>query len=234
MNKKENLELMTKWGLTDKVMDMAKLRFNQGFNIFNTEKFLKDLFNSPEFRGAMPNFTTKLPTTVDSVQYDKLSTEVVNMGFFDILGEKNIVTESGYIKKEPDEYLDGMQLCDRLRYALAFEESEHYESFDEDMRREFIFRVFKHIVLGGTICQYEDSVNEYLTATQLMYKDLVTVFKDSDTQEIKVGSIVLSVTHIDGAGVFGDSDHPQNWLYVIIDPIHWHVNVWFHKWSSWW
>ena len=234
MGKKENIELMAKWGLTEKDMDLAKFRFNQSFNIFNTDKFVKDLLNSYELRTAMPNLWSKLPATVDSVQYEKLTTEVINMGFFDILWEKDIATETGYIKKEPDELLDGMQMGDRLRYALAFEESEHYLCFDSEMRKEFIFRVFQHIALGGTICQYEDTINEYLTSTQLAYKDLVTVFKDSETKEIKVGSVVLQINGVDGSDLFGDSVHPQNWMYVIIDPLHWHVNVWFHKWTSWW
>ena len=215
-------------------MNLSGFRFNQGFNVFNTDKFVKDLLNSYEFRAAMPALASKIPEVVDSVQYDRLTTEVVNMGFFDILWEKDIVTETGYIKKEPDEYLDGLQLGDRLRYALALNESEYYLCFDDDMRREFIFRIFMHIALGGTMCQYEDSITEYLTSTQLFYKDLVTVFKDSETKEIKVGSIVLQISKINGSEIFEGSDHPQNWMYIIIDPVHWHVKAWYHKWSSWW
>lgn len=123
---------------------------------------------------------------------------------------------------------------DRLRYALAFEESEYYEVFDDQMRNEFIFRIFQHLVLGGSLCQYEDTAKEYLEETQKFYKDMVTVYKDSETDEIKVGSLVFQIKKIDDTEVFGDSDHPQNWLYVIVDPIHWHVNVWYHQWKSWW
>lgn len=224
---------MQKWGLVNE-MELCKFRFNQGFNVFNIERFLKDLLNSAEFRASMPVFGSKLSPVVDSVKFEKLSTEVINMGFFDILCDKDISTESGYIKKEPDEYLEGMVMGDRLRYALAFEESEYYLIFDDEMRKEFIFRVFKHLVLGGSICQYEDNVNEYLKNTQLLYKDLVTVFKDSETGEVKVGSHVFEIKMFDDTELFGDSDHPQNWAYVIVDPIHWHVNVWYHTWKAWW
>eukprot|EP00349_Pseudokeronopsis_sp_Brazil_P007979 CAMPEP_0202964038 /NCGR_PEP_ID=MMETSP1396-20130829/8107_1 /ASSEMBLY_ACC=CAM_ASM_000872 /TAXON_ID= /ORGANISM="Pseudokeronopsis sp., Strain Brazil" /LENGTH=51 /DNA_ID=CAMNT_0049685805 /DNA_START=287 /DNA_END=442 /DNA_ORIENTATION=+ len=48
------------------------------------------------------------------------------MSFFDFFKTKGIVAESGYIKKEMDEYIDGMQLGDRLRQALAWEESEYF------------------------------------------------------------------------------------------------------------
>jgi cilia- and flagella-associated protein 300 len=155
INSKDTQQVLTKWGL-DKDMELSKFRFNQSFNMFNADRFLKELFNSYEFRAAMPGFSSNLPAKVDSVQYDRLTTEVINMGFFDILPEKEITTYTGYIKKEPEELLDGLQLGDRLRYALAFEESEYYEIFDEQMRKELIFCVFKHISLGGSLCQYED------------------------------------------------------------------------------
>lgn len=226
--------MLKKWGLSEKDMELSKFRFNQKFNQFNTDRFLKDLFNSAEFRAAMPALSAHFSSTVDSVQSERLSTEVVNMGFFDILCERDITTQTGYIKKEPDEYLEGMQMGDRLRYSLAFQESEHYEVFTDEMRKEFIFRIFQHLVLGGSLCQYEDSVNEYLTQTQLFYKDLMSVYKDTETDSIKVGSLVFQITGVDENPLFGDSEHPQNWAYVIIDPIHWHVNVWYHKWQSWW
>lgn len=215
-------------------MELVKFRYNQSFTLFNTEKFLAELFNSAEFRAAAPGFSAILPEKVDTIEYSKLSTEVVNMGFFDILCDKDITTTTGYIKKEPDEYLEGMVMGDRARYALAFEESEFYEIFDDKIRKEFIFRIFKHLVLGGAVWQFEDNIKDYLEQTQKFYKDLVAVFKDSETEDIKVGSHAFEIKKINDSDVFGDSEHPQNWAYVVVDPIHWHVNIWYHKWSSWW
>jgi hypothetical protein len=60
------------------------------------------------------------------------------------------------------------------------------------------------------------------------------VYKDTETNDVKVGSIALKITKIDDMDIFDGSDHPQNWMYVIIDPIHWHVNTWYHKWVSHW
>ena len=48
------------------------------------------------------------------------------MSFFDFFNEKDIVTETGYIKKEPDEIIEGISLGDRLRYSLVFEDSEYF------------------------------------------------------------------------------------------------------------
>lgn len=48
------------------------------------------------------------------------------MSFFDFLHEKDITTSDGYIKKEPDEIVEGVNLGDRLRYALLNEESDYF------------------------------------------------------------------------------------------------------------
>jgi hypothetical protein len=48
------------------------------------------------------------------------------MSFFDFLNDKDITVSDGYIKKEPDEIIEGVSLGDRLRYSLLFEDSEYY------------------------------------------------------------------------------------------------------------
>ena len=47
------------------------------------------------------------------------------------------------------------------------QESEHWELFSEDERQEFLFLLFKHLILGGPICQYDDKVERYLEVFQL-------------------------------------------------------------------
>lgn len=42
---------------------------------------------------------------------------------------------------------------DELRRCLLNEDSDNFHLFDEDDRSEFIFNLFKTIVLGGPICQ---------------------------------------------------------------------------------
>lgn len=53
------------------------------------------------------------------------------------------------------------------------EDSEKYEIFSQADREEFLFCLFKHLCLGGALCQYEDVLNPYLETTKLIYKDLV-------------------------------------------------------------
>jgi len=56
---------------------------------------------------------------------------------------------------------------------LLLSDSDNYEMFSEEDRREFIFLVFRHLCLGGAVCQYEDTIQPYLDATKAIYKDLI-------------------------------------------------------------
>ena len=55
-------------------------------------------------------------------------------------------------------------------------ESEEYKLFSEQERNEFIFRIFKHLVLGGRLCQFEDEINNYINCTKLFYKHLIRYY----------------------------------------------------------
>ena len=57
------------------------------------------------------------------------------------------------------------------------EESDNYDIFNESDRKEFLFQLFKHLCLGGEVCQFEDNVQAYLDFTKLLYKDLVRCVK---------------------------------------------------------
>lgn len=52
-------------------------------------------------------------------------------------------------------------------------ESEHYYVVGREERGEFLFRLFKHLCLGGELCQYEDTIDPYMSTTKQIYKDLI-------------------------------------------------------------
>jgi len=54
------------------------------------------------------------------------------MSFFDVLHEKDIVMDDGYIKKEMEEIFEGISLGDRMRKALLWEESDYFFELQED------------------------------------------------------------------------------------------------------
>ena len=88
------------------------------------------------------------------------------------------------------------------------------------------------------MCQYENNIKEYLDLVKHLYKDLVVVAKDPDSQEIKCYSQVFRIDSILGFEnqlyATKDDNHPQNCFYVIIDPINWHTNFFYHKWVKHW
>lgn len=56
---------------------------------------------------------------------------------------------------------------------LLDEESEEYNLYSEEKRNEFVFRIFQMLVLGGILCQFEDTLEPYLDVTKNIYKDLI-------------------------------------------------------------
>ena len=56
---------------------------------------------------------------------------------------------------------------------LLLDDSDNYDVYSDSERDEFLFRLFKHVCLGGSICQYEDKIEPYLDVTKALYKDLI-------------------------------------------------------------
>lgn len=85
--------------------------------------------------------------------------------------------------------------------------------------------------------QFDDDVTEYLSLTKNLYKDLIAVAKDQETGEVKTQSFVFRVSSISqssGAKMAFFEKHPQDCLYVLVDPLHWHATVFAYRWKSAW
>lgn len=78
---------------------------------------------------------------------------VINMTFFDRLTANKIVREGGRIRKCFDEVCGDFVISDELRKTLLLEDSDNYCIFSDKERKEFLFRVLKHIALGGAVNQ---------------------------------------------------------------------------------
>ena len=164
------------------------------------------------------------------------------MSFFDVFQEANITLEDGSIRQYYEERYEGMLLGDKMRQALVWEEYDDPDAWDlvhqDKYQNEFIFKLFQVICLGGGVSQYETNINDYLNIVKLLYKDLVCVAKDSDTQQIKSFTQVFRVDKLEGHETSlytpKEEGHPQNCLYVCVDPINWHVNFFYNKWIPYW
>jgi len=104
--------------------------------------------------------------------------------------------------------------------------------FDAEDKDEFLFRVFSHLILGGSLCQYEDFVHPYIETTKKIYKDLISVTKSSANGQQDRLQILSSVYKIHSVsnGTYGSGEgdfakdllfhKPEfnNFLYIIVNP----------------
>jgi cilia- and flagella-associated protein 300 len=223
---------LQKWGFLPH-MSLFKFRFDQPYNEFNPLPFLIDLVNSPEVASIISAFHSgKTVERVDSLAYTEIRAQTTTMDIFQLLMEKDLIYHNGNIKKVIPDFFEEIEICDKIRECLIVEESEDYGILDE-FRNEFLFRIFEHVAIGGGVCQYEDEIEPYLEVVKGMYKDLVAVTKDSETNEFKVTSKVFQIQSNEQFQLFLNP-HRQDFCYVTVDPGYRHVNVWSHKWTGAW
>lgn len=225
-------ELQHKWGFS--AMQVAKFRFDRPFNSMTPSDFLRDLANSTEVRRAFsPINSAARVEVVSELKFTELRVRLTSMDLFDRLRDSGKVDETGSIRKMIPDYIEGIEVADRVREVLMVEESEDYGLFSAEERSEFLFKVFEHLVLGGGLCQYEDEINAYLDHAKALYKDFVAVGKDQASGELRVLSRVYSLEGSSDFDPFPET-HRQNFLYAAVDPSYRHVNLWWNKWQSAW
>ena len=220
-------------------MELVKFRFNTSFQLKDLDRFLKDLFNDPIIKKNFPPLSHVIPPgeqkEIEHFKYKVLSTKAVTMDIFDVMYERNLVSpETGYIHQDYDQYVEDITVSDKLKQALLIEDSESYMAFEPESRDEFLFHIFQRIVVGGSLCQYENNVQPYLDMTKCFYKDIVSAAKDPDSGKIYIRSVPIEILEIEKSNIYKIKNHPQNFFYVIIDPYQRYVHLWYHKWVPFW
>ncbi|KAM7084818.1 cilia- and flagella-associated protein 300 isoform 2-T2 [Molossus nigricans] len=179
LSTQETTSRLRQWSMLGRIRAQA-FGFDQVFQPYRKDDFVMAFFKDPN---VIPN----LKLLSDSGQWITLGTEVkkiealnvpctqLSMSFFKRLYNEDIVRDSGHIVKCLDSFCDPFLISDELRKVLLVEDSEKYEIFSQPDREEFLFCLFKHLCLGGALCQYEDVLNPYLETTKLIYKDLVRI-----------------------------------------------------------
>jgi len=115
----------------DKDCFVRKFRFNQSFHLIGAEDFLKALVNSPVVQARLP-FLQHVGTS-SGLSYKQISCEVLNLSYFDFLEELDIINgATGMIRGAPDEWVDEMQLGNKLRLAMLWEDDDNYCDLQED------------------------------------------------------------------------------------------------------
>ncbi|XP_043385373.1 transcriptional coactivator YAP1 isoform X5 [Chelonia mydas] len=189
---------LRKWSMHGRMTAQA-FSFDQRFKAYQKDEFVKAFFNDPNVSANLKLLTasgqwTTLGTKVKKTEAMVVPCTQVSMSFFDRLYSEGVVRETGYIVKCYDDYYDGIPISDELRKVLLLEDSDHFDLFSQSNREEFLFCLFKHLCLGGTLCQFEDVLGPYLETTKALYKDLVSVQKDPETKEIIIISTIFKVS----------------------------------------
>lgn len=108
---------------------VSKFRFNKSFHLVGADEFLKDLFNSPQVISSFSPLSGLGVGKCTGLKYTHMTSSVLNMSYFDILHEINVCGENGHIRADMEEIYEGINLGDKLRKALLWEEAME----DEDI-----------------------------------------------------------------------------------------------------
>ncbi|XP_074072653.1 cilia- and flagella-associated protein 300 [Macrotis lagotis] len=232
----DTVQRLRKWSMQGRLCAQA-FGFDQNFQAYCKDDFVTAFFKDPNVISDLKMLSDSsgrwinLGTEVKKVEAINISCTQISMTFFDRLCSEGIVREGGHIVKCLDNFCDPFLISDELRKVLLMEDSEKYEIFSQLDRQEFLFCIFKHLCLGGLLCQYEDILDPYLETAKTIYKDLVSVVKEPQTKNIRVTSVVFKVTAYDENGMCYPStkNHEQSFSYFIVDPLKRHVNVFYHN-----
>ncbi|XP_069032827.1 cilia- and flagella-associated protein 300 [Embiotoca jacksoni] len=228
---KHTLALFMKWSMLGRISAQA-YSFDQSFYPYNSQKFALCFFRDPDVVSSLRRMEAGVWVPLDkpvvSVSVEPVPCTKVSMELFDPIFSCGILRPSGHVVKcfhdvHPD--------YDELRQMLQEEDSENYCVVGREERGEFLFSLFKHLCLGGELCQYEDTIDPYICTTKKMYKDLISVQKDPETKKISVVSTVLKVCAHDESGRCfpGTREEEQTFAYLIVDPYKRQVTMFYHS-----
>ncbi|XP_048839607.1 cilia- and flagella-associated protein 300 [Brienomyrus brachyistius] len=225
-------EFFMKWSMLGRISAQT-FKFDQLFHPYRRHDFVSDFFRDPNVISNLKvigplGLWEPFEKDIASLNVEIIPCTKVSMDIFDPLYNSGILHPNGHIVKCFHEHYTNF---DELKKMLLIEDSENYGIISLENRVEFLFRLFKHICLGGELCQHEDVISPYIETTRLIYKDLISVRKDPDTKEITVVSTVLKVTACDHFGLCypSRSGEEQNFAYLIVDPLKRHVHVLYHS-----
>lgn len=226
--------LLDKWGF-GRDMTMVTFRVDQPIKPDNVQAMLDSFFRDRQVTSVLHHLTRLRITSPGKVKcrWDKIGTKTVTMSFFNKFQDCGAISSSGHIQGRLEEDFEGIPIINLIREVMLLEESELYDHFSEQERKEFLFRIFQHLIFGGASNQWEDHVEDYFKVTKDVYKDLLTV-RRSDTGDVEVVSTVASVLSLGEGGSLFPKDNPLNFCYVILDPLVRQLRVWYFGYRSIW
>ncbi|KYN32340.1 Uncharacterized protein C11orf70 like protein [Trachymyrmex septentrionalis] len=215
--------------------------FNEQFQQYHkyhlADAFFKDNTVAKALLSKQGSAWVRQGIQASSVQIKQVPCSILSMSFFDKLKDPDnrIIYNSGTICKRYDSQIEDFLISDKLRGMLLDEESEEYNLYSEYEKNEFVFRIFQMLVLGGTLCQFEDVIQPYLDITRKIYKDLIRVQKQNTSNDLFVSTLVLEVVAKDSTGqdYFPfNSNNRQNIAFLLINANSREITTFIHQYGG--
>ncbi|MEW5312424.1 MAG: hypothetical protein WDW38_004061 [Sanguina aurantia] len=232
--------LLKKWDMLRGTQYLL-FRYSKFYHKMQAQELVMDLLNSQAgtFKVLQKDGSwSPLLETVESVQVEMVPATLTRLDVFDKLlsASPPIVRPSGDISKCFDDQKEGFQISDLLRELILNEDSDNAELYSSEEKCEMLWRVFEHVCLGGPCCQFEDKLEPYLDSVKKLYKELLSVHKNT-TGALEVASSVYKLTSFttqSGAVNLFPSTSRNNFCYVTVDPARRVCKVWYHGFSTFW
>lgn len=200
-------------------MVVKRYRVGQKITAGEEQQLFLDFFQNENVQRDL-NLENQKLEHIDHVKFNRLRASVTSMSFFDKLEEKDVVTSSGYIRRQMDQFIAGLTVSDLLKDMMVNDDSEYVEVFSDEEKDEFLYHILRRCVIGGPLCQPSDSIKDYLEPIKEFYKGLMTVHKSNQTKDTEVSSWVYEIQDLNVGNnqkrLFQDrSDF--NACYIILD-----------------
>ncbi|CAM9665539.1 unnamed protein product [Ectocarpus sp. 4 AP-2014] len=200
-------ESLRQWGMED-TLTLTQVQFCPTFMVHEETAFLCQLLTFIVDHLAKAR-TSK--TSVESVRWERLKCTAMSMDFFNCLIDKGIVSKTGNIRGCFPDVFDGVTVSDKLRELLVNPASENADTFSPTQQEELLFHVFRVLAVGGGVCQPDDSLEPYTKAAKALYKDLVSVQKNTSTGKLEIAACkVYRVTEAFTVNNHNDNDARKN------------------------
>ncbi|TMW65850.1 hypothetical protein Poli38472_003615 [Pythium oligandrum] len=219
---------LLQWNL-DRSLQIFRFCVNKKITKETEEETIQAFFRDPNVQSHL-----KLPRQLDNIRdlhCRRLRCTITSLSFFDKLVDAGLVASSGSLRRCMDEVYDGATAGDLVKEALINPDSENADVFSEEEQNEFIFQIFRALVLGGSMCQSDDNIAPYESMTKQFYKSLVSVKKNTaDPTAIDITSHVYVV---EDDALFA-SPSPFHTCFVVFDPKKRWLTVWRHAFEPFW
>ncbi|KAJ9573503.1 hypothetical protein L9F63_009067 [Diploptera punctata] len=192
-------DLLMKWSMKGHIK-LQTYSFNEPFLTYKKKDFVLAFFQNPIVEStlnilSLDSSWNPIGPNIASVDIENIPCTATSMSLFNCLKDpsNNITRCDGCLMQCLYDEIDSFPVTDELRKMLLDPECQNYNLISQSVRNEFLFRLFRHLCLGGQWCQYEDNINAYLDTTKKLYKDIIKVQKNPDTKEITPISIILKI-----------------------------------------